>query len=73
MGKGNRKLWTILERRPYFVEDNPLYFDKSNISKIIRNEYFSYLKSPNYFMLIFGMFERKYFPKKIKKNTKKNH
>ena len=51
-------------RRPYFVEDNHLYFDKSNISKIIRNEYFSYLKSPNYFMLIFGMFERKYFPKK---------
>ena len=57
-------------RRPYLLENNHFYFDNSIFGKIIRNKYFSYLKSPNYLMLIFGMIESKYFPKLIKKEIK---
>ena len=42
-------------RRPYFIDNNHFYFDNSALGKIIRNKYFSYLKSPNYLMLIFGI------------------
>jgi hypothetical protein len=57
-------------RRPYFVDNSHFYFDNSTLGKIMRNKYFSYLKSPNYLMLIFGIIESKYFPKSIKIDTK---
>lgn len=52
-------------RRPYYFHGDHLFFHKSLTSRIIRNEYFSYLKSPNYFLLIAGIIKRKYFNNEI--------
>jgi hypothetical protein len=52
-------------RRPYYFNDTHLFFHKSISSSIVRNKYFSYLKSPNYFLLIAGIMKRKYFNKDI--------
>ena len=57
-------------RRPYYFNDTYLFFHENIVSSIVRNKYFSYLKSPNYFLLIAGIIKRKYFTQDIDNKLK---
>jgi lysophospholipase L1-like esterase len=59
-------------RRPYYVDNNHLFYHNFFFTKIVRSKLFSKLKLPNYLILVYSIFDEKYSATIIDKSIKDN-
>ena len=65
----NTENYSQFLRRPFYVNNNHFIYKENILGKFMRTELASKLKLPNYFFLIYAIFERKYFESIISKHT----